>query len=314
MILPIAGFLISLVSVPVLAKLASRLGMLDEPTGEALKPHEQSTPLTGGVALLFSWAIVSVAGGLAGLGWEMASIAALSLPGFVLGCVDDAIWKNRPQTYRPRVKFAAQVLVSLSGGLLFWIAGYGAALQLTPLLLVPILGLLVFGAMNAVNMQDGIDGNAGLLGVISSAGFAVSSVMLGDRAGVILALTLLAVLLGFLVFNWPKARVFMGDSGSHWLGLMLILLAVRLTHVSGSLLVLPFACGVLGIPVVDAGLAVLRRLRSNTRLFSGDRGHLYDRLMNRGWRVQRVILVYAAMHGLLVSCAVALIALLHART
>jgi UDP-GlcNAc:undecaprenyl-phosphate/decaprenyl-phosphate GlcNAc-1-phosphate transferase len=162
--------------------------------------------------------------------------------------------------------------------------------------------LYVVGAMNAVNMLDGLDGMAGGVALIGCAGFGVVGVQLGQRLTVALALALGGSLAAFLVYNYHPASVFMGDNGSYFVGFMIATMALLLLFARGSWRSIPGTVLLVGMPVFDAGFAIVRRLRRGVSPFSGDRSHFYDYLAGRGLSTRAVAVVSYALQ----TCSVSL--------
>jgi UDP-GlcNAc:undecaprenyl-phosphate GlcNAc-1-phosphate transferase len=151
-----------------------------------------------------------------------------------------------------------------------------------------------------VNFIDGLDALAGGVGLACAAGFAF--VLDGDNRA--MALALAGGLGGFLCFNRPPAKVYMGDGGAYVVGTTLALLLCfawapeeRLALALGSLPLV--AC-----PVAEVGCSVLRRARTRTGVFLGDRGHGYDRLVSRGWPRNKAVGAYVGAQAVLAATAV----------
>jgi UDP-GlcNAc:undecaprenyl-phosphate GlcNAc-1-phosphate transferase len=133
-----------------------------------------------------------------------------------------------------------------------------------------------------MNQVDGMNGLAGGVAAIACSFMVLLGVRQGDPVGTVLSLALLGALVGFLPHNFPRARVFLGDNGSLFLGFMLAVLAVRISsqpYHLGSFLA-PIL--ILGVPVGDTLLAILRRVFNRGAVLSGDRRHTYDLLRARG--------------------------------
>jgi UDP-GlcNAc:undecaprenyl-phosphate GlcNAc-1-phosphate transferase len=152
-------------------------------------------------------------------------------------------------------------------------------------------------AINAVNLFDGLDGLAGTTGVITAAG--LGALALIDESSVVMLVAMAAALLGFLIFNWHPARVFLGDGGSYLLAFLLASEVIRLSPV-GELELLATSA-VLGVFVIDLAVTLIRRRARRQPLFLGDRSHVYDQLVDRGWSIQRVVLTTAAVQAVLVA-------------
>jgi UDP-GlcNAc:undecaprenyl-phosphate/decaprenyl-phosphate GlcNAc-1-phosphate transferase len=273
----ILGFVVAVAATPVAALVARRLGIVDEPG--LLKVQQQPVPYLGGVAV-FAALILPVA----------AARPLLLLPlglALALGLVDD---RNGPS---PPTRLV------LEGAI-----GVVAALALPGQTLVGavVTVALVVGLLNAVNLLDGLDGLASGVSLVSAVGFAL--VVEGDFR--VLALALAGSLAGFLVWNRPPARIYLGDAGSYLVGTVLaMLLAMSFEH-ADSLAVSSGAVLFVAVPVADTAVAIVRRLRARRPLTHGDRGHIYDQLADSGWGLVAILAVFIAAQGALVGIGLAI--------
>ena len=307
-LLSIIPFLVTLGLIPIAKRIGIKYGICDNPGGDPLKIHPRPIPNLGGVvmfvAILIS-AMTSVIFVKFDL-WKLLGILSCGAIVLSLGLWDDLRWKSKT-IYKPIVKFTAQVLVSVGIGILLLIMGI--RIQFIPISVV--MGLLaafyVFGSMNAINMQDGIDGLAGGLVAISAIGFTTLSIYTGNTLGLVLSLSTLGAVLGFLIYNFHPASIFMGDNGSHFLGFMLALLAISSTAKPYDLRWFIGPILIIGLPVFDAAWAVIRRLARRKPLFEGDRGHFYDRMMRRGLTVRQTVFVCYLLQAVFVSSGVAIV-------
>lgn len=306
-LIPLTAFLVSLGLIPLLKPWAIRHGLCDDPRGDELKIHRDPVPYVGGIALLFA----VVLGSLLGATIETIPMETLLgvwgalTVGFGLGVWDDLSWTNT-DTYQPSVKFIAQVTVSALAAVLLYAVGIRIETFPIAVVMLPLAAFYAFGGINALNMQDGLDGLAGGLSAISALGFVVLGSQTGDAVGLVLGLAVLGAVIGFLVHNAPPASVFMGDGGSHFLGVALISLAIGFTSepYDPARFVGPIL--VLGLPVFDAAFTVGRRAYGRKPLFEGDRGHLYDRLMDRGWSARATVGVCCLIQAGFAAAGVAL--------
>jgi UDP-GlcNAc:undecaprenyl-phosphate GlcNAc-1-phosphate transferase len=148
-------------------------------------------------------------------------------------------------------------------------------------------------------MQDGIDGLAGGLVLISLIGFFLISVKIENSIGTVIILSLTGALMSFLIYNFPPATIFMGDNGSYFLGFILAFLAINYTNPRniGTFLG-PII--IIGLPVFDAFFAIIRRSLKGVSLFSGDRSHFYDKLIKKGCSIKKTLLLYWVIQLILV--------------
>jgi len=311
---------------PPVRSLALRFGFMAEVRDRDV--HDEPTPRLGGLAM--------VGGILAGLllasklpmmravfeGGGSTAIALLSGVAIivVLGMVDDRWGLDAP------TKLAGQVLaagvMAFQGIAIIWLP-IGGTFVLDPITSVGFTVIIVLVSINAINFVDGLDGlAAGIVAVAAGAFFAYSyllSVELGfERAtlATLVSVLLVGVCLGFLPNNFFPARIFMGDTGSMTLGLLLAAGTITLSGqvdpsaVAGGTLfpallpvLLPVA--VMAVPLMDLLLAVIRRTRAGRNPFAPDKQHLHHRLLEMGHSQVRAVLLMYAWTGLIAGTAVA---------
>ena len=285
---------------PVVARFATRLGAVNRPSERGLAARE--TPLLGGLAIL---AGVLAAGALFLPGDDQTrAILGAAATITAVGAVDDAI--DLP----PAVKLVGQIVAALIPVL--------SDVKVTVITL-PFLGhidlgdaggaLTVLGlvaVMNIVNFSDGIDGLAAGVCTISAAAFAIIAFDLQrEAAGVLAALTAGAAL-GFLFWNFHPASVFMGDSGSNLLGLLLGCIAVQGTLKTNALIALVGPLVILAVPFLDGGFVVAKRLKYRRRPWTADTEHFHHRLSRIGFSQRRTVLYLYGWTFALAGLAVAL--------
>ena len=233
--------------------LARSLGIVDRPG--AIKIHALPTPRFGGVGIVASvliWGYYVQAL----TGWALLGLLIIA----VTGALDDRF------SLSPRLRLLAELVAGIALGMHFWgsLGGLGLGLGV----------LLVLLMSNAVNLIDGMNGLAAGNALISALGMAI--LLWPATAGVGLALVLVASLLGFLFWNYPGAKTFMGDCGSLSIGYLLaMLLLVAATQGWVSFLA---ALVMMGFPLYDTAAGIIRRWRRGKPIFDGDRDHTYDRL------------------------------------
>jgi len=290
----------SFLSIPFLKKIAIRFRCYDDPTGDALKIHQKPIPYLGGVGVFIGFGAGLViarlfhqVSGLQSLGLLIGSIIII-----FLGFWDDLKWKK---SVNPFIKLFCQFLAGTFIVLILIKIGVNFHFSIYPLLASIIAGFYIVGAMNALNMQDGIDGLAGSVTIVSLIGFIVLSITQGNIFALIISLCLLGGIIGFLIFNWRPASIFMGDSGSHFLGFLLAILTITFSgHPLYNLKQFIGPILIIGLPIIDAFWAIARRLSRRQSPFYGDRGHLYDRLHTKGLSIQKTVLICCLIQGMIV--------------
>ena len=201
----------------------------------------------------------------------------------VLGLVDDR------RGIDPRIRLGVEIVAALV--LVFAVAG-----QPRPGILFLILGVaLVVFAINCVNLFDGLDGLVGSVGIVTAVGLAILAQ--GRGLDFLTPLELGAALAGFLVLNWHPARVFLGDAGSYFVGLLLAHLIIDSSSESAVELVV--TAGFLGVFAIDMLVTLMRRRLNHRPLFIGDRSHIYDQLRDRGVGVRAIALIAATTQAVL---------------
>jgi UDP-GlcNAc:undecaprenyl-phosphate/decaprenyl-phosphate GlcNAc-1-phosphate transferase len=310
------ALILCLVLTPVVRSLARRLGAVSVP-GER-HVHTRAIPRLGGVAIALSalapvFTLLFVDSSVASFIRQAPELVFGLLAGGLvmcgLGALDDVRGLSVP------TKLAVQILTAV----LAYYAGFridGVALPwLGPVSLsyfgLPFTVLWIVGVTNAVNLIDGLDGLAA--GVVFFA--AVSNLMvalLGDTSvGTIfvalLMTSLMGTLLGFLVYNFNPARIFMGDSGSYFLGFLLATSSIMAPLQKASTavsLVVPVVA--LGVPIFDTLFSMVRRVVQRRPMFSPDRGHIHHRLMDMGATHRRAVVTLYGASVVLAGSAVAI--------
>jgi len=253
--------------------------------------HTGRTPTGGGVGVAAAMAVTVLVAWLTGFGSELLWAAPVSLAACAVGWCDDR------RDLRALPKFALMLAVVCPVVLLV----PEARLTSVPLPFVGVLELGVatvplslfwlVGYANAFNFMDGIDGIAGWTAALAGLAFAVLGALAGDGNTLLLGSLTAGVALGFLPWNFPRARIFMGDAGSLPLGFLIAFTALSAAH-SGAL-PFPGAVLLLGPFLFDVMLTLVRRTLRGASLGEAHREHLYQRLAQQWGGHPRVTLLYA---------------------
>jgi UDP-GlcNAc:undecaprenyl-phosphate/decaprenyl-phosphate GlcNAc-1-phosphate transferase len=292
-----ASFLLT----PIVRKTSHLKHFLDKPSRRKL--HRKNIPTLGGLAIYLSFIIGLI------LTFNLGALEKSHFIGLLLGSslivmlgvYDDL--KDMPAL----VKLAGQVIIA---SLLYY---YGFRItEITGLFVERIyLGyasyfITVFwivALINAINLLDGLDGLAcGITGIVGIFLF-IASVLDGNLVVSLLAAGLVGSCLGFLPFNFYPASIFMGDTGSMFLGMILSLLAIQSHQKSTTFVAILVPMVVLGVPLIDASLAIIRRLVKRKPLFKPDKEHIHHKILEEKPQAKAVLTLYAA------TCFFGLIAL-----
>ncbi len=302
----LVGLVVTYMLTPVVRSLAVRFGVVDKP--DARRPHKRITARGGGIAVvigvqvaclaatLFPWP--TLAGGLDFLWWKKFALASLIL--LVVGVIDDV------RGMKPVVKLGGQIAAALvmwfSGTHFGQILGHELPLPLDCILVV----IWMVAIINAFNLIDGLDGLASGLAIISGVGLCGILMMQKVPGDVLLLVGFIGACLGFLRYNFHPATIFLGDTGSMFLGFTLGVVSLQTFTKNTFLLSMTIPIMVLGVPIYDALLAIWRR---SVRSFMGAKGgimqpdvdHLHHRLSKSGLNTQQVATFLYVINGGLVT-------------
>jgi len=301
----ISSFLMTILGLPTLIKVAKLKRLVDEP-GEERKIHHRSVPTIGGVmifvALLFnflfwsSFHFGSESTGMVGLSLVTASLILI----FFMGLKDDIIGVSPSKKLLTHVVIGV-ILVGIGGFQIHSFSGlFGVQELLEPISIVFSVFVYIV-IVNAFNLIDGIDGLAAGYSAVAMGAFAFWFLSTGAYSEAILALAAGGSMLGFLVFNFAPARIFMGDCGSLVIGLIGYVLSVQLMNtptesIPDHLILVSkevFAMGILAYPLVDTLRVFCLRAARGISPFHPDQNHLHHRLMMRfGTHQKTAVFVY----------------------
>ncbi len=325
LIVLVVAALVTWLLTPVVRRMAIRLGAVVSP--DARRVHERPTPTLGGAAMYGGFLAAMATASLLpqfrpvfrGTSEPLGLLIGATTM-FAVGALDDLRQVSPPAKLAGQV-FSGSLLSLLGITLLFFRVPFAGFVVLSPDL-SPLLTVIWVALMaNAVNLIDGLDGLAA--GVVGIAGFAFflyslrlsdSGLLAGSNLAPLVAIIAVGVCVGFLPRNAHPARIFMGDAGALFLGLLLaastILVGGRTAdQFSGQTffffapLVIPFV--ILGVPMLDTVLAVLRRAARRTSIAMPDKEHLHHRLMRLGHGQRRAVFILWAWTAVLAGFVLA---------
>lgn len=292
----VGGFTLSLILTNLSIRLFPRIGLMDIPDLER-KKHKAPMPLGGGFPIILSFFIILFAvqintgfftSGLIEFK-NLLSVFLASLVILVAGFIDDK--------YRLSAKVAiigpvlAVLIVHLGGINVSQVTGFSGPISIGALLSFVLVSAWLLVMMFAVKFSDGIDGLATSNAITA---LSVLTALTMTRAYyqpdmTLMALILLSVLIGFFIYNRPPAKIYLGESGSVWLGFILGVFAI----IGGSKLLTVLI--VMAIPALDAVFVIFRRLRAGASPVIGDRRHLHHMLRDSGWSEFKILSMYSSV-------------------
>jgi len=294
----VAFFLSALIAIaltPIVRRLAPKVGAIDLPSGRRV--NKRITPRLGGVAILVGFVapllgLIFYDNDISILFWDDYTRALALLGGalamLLLGAADDL------KGVRAWIKLITQIAVAV----LAFVAGFRIESISLPyigllemgIFSLPVTVFWIVGIINAVNLIDGLDGlAAGVAFFVCVVNFVVGLISNSILVS-LFAVALGGALLGFLVFNFNPATIFMGDSGSMFIGFVLATSALFGSKGSTAIgLLVPILA--LGLPIMDTLLAIVRRFVSRQPIFTADRGHIHHKLLEMGVTHRRAVLI-----------------------
>lgn len=291
-----------------LQPVAHRLNLLDMPAGR--KDHAHPTPITGGLAMAVG-ILVTAWSTLDNSGTPLLAFTMASLLLILVGLLDDKY--DLPWWLRIGAHTVAALIMALVGGVSIQHLGpvLGLGDNVLGMLSVPFTVFATVGLINAVNMVDGSDGLAGSLVLAALVMLGAAALYSGNGAMAERVLILAGAVAGFLWFNlrfpWqPRAKIFMGNAGSAFLGFAIAWVSFRLTQNPGHPVSPVLALWLLPIPVMDCLVLMLRRLRMGHSPFKADQTHVHHLMLAAGFgpmQVAALLVLFSGVCGLLAGQA-----------
>ena len=295
--LSITALLAALTLTPLCRDIFLHFGIVDLPDRKR-KFHTKPVPRVGGIAvfaaylLAFLVLLLSPLSGGAIVGGHVSVIWSLLPPVvlvFLIGLVDDLAGLKPWQKLAGQI--AAAIWVFAEGARIGSVSGWPVHFWVSAVLTV----LWLVACANAINLIDGLDGLATGVGLFGAVTIFIAALLQGNFQLALATVPLVGALIGFLVYNFSPASIFLGDCGSLTIGFLLGCFGVVWGQKSTTVLGMIAPAMALAIPILDTSLAIVRRLLRRQPIFSPDRGHIHHRLLDRGLTPRRaVLLIYAA--------------------
>lgn len=292
--------------VPLVKRLALRVGAVDKPNQR--KVHQGLMPRMGGLAIF--------------IGFWVAIFATLPLDRTLLAVFNGATllvfvgFLDDTNDLPAKLKLIGQIIaagIAVAGGVRigFLTSLFSDDLLFLSWLSVPVTVIWIVAIINAINLIDGLDGLAGGVSAIAATTMAIVGIANHDPIAAILGVGLAGACVGFLFYNFHPASIFMGDTGSMFLGYTLAIISITgvakgLTFVSVFIPIL-----ILGVPIFDTLFAIIRRAASGKPIFEADKAHLHHCLLQRGLSHRATVLL---IYGVSIALSLAAIVVSHLTT
>lgn len=304
----IVAFVFSFASTPLVRKWAFKLKAVDVPK-DGRRMHTHPIPRLGGLAIIFGFTVAVLCF------YRVPSrriIASFIGAGIIaaMGVVDDI------KALDAKPKFLIQILaaciVVIGGNLKIDVLTNPNFLSENPYWIlpdwvsVPVTILWIVFITNAVNFIDGLDGLAAGVSAIMSVSLVFIALRVGEYPVALLGISLMGACFGFLPYNFNPAKIFMGDTGSTFLGFLLATMSIQGVFKSYAIISFAVPLLILGLPLFDAVFAMLRRISKGQSPMKADRGHLHHRLIDMGFSQKQTVFILYAISGVLGITAVVL--------
>jgi UDP-GlcNAc:undecaprenyl-phosphate/decaprenyl-phosphate GlcNAc-1-phosphate transferase len=278
-------FLVSFLTTPFVSYLAKKMGAVDKPNKR--KVHIEAKPRLGGIAIYIAFLT-----GMLFLPFEKEASSYIFLSTIIIvltGILDDILELSAKQ------KLLGQFLASaalIAGGFVIDYINipYFGLLELN-YFSIPVTFFWMIGLINAINLIDGLDGLAGGVSIIALATILLMAVGKGQIFVIMLCIVVTSSTLGFLFYNFYPAKIFMGDTGSQLLGLLIALISISGFFKSVTFLSLFVPIMILGVPFLDTSFAIIRRLINKQKWSHPDKSHLHHRLLAQGFSHPKTVLM-----------------------
>lgn len=303
----IISFVFTFATTPLVRRLAFKIGAIDIPRDKR-RMHKKPTPRIGGLAIVFGFLVATLC--CADMSRQLVGTLCGAAIIIAMGVVDDC--RALDAKLKFVIQIAAALVVVYVGDIKidvftnpnifsdnpYWV--------LPPWLSVALTVIWIVFITNSVNFIDGLDGLAAGVSAIMSVSLVFISIRVGEYSIAILGIALMGSCFGFLPFNFNPAKIFMGDTGSTFLGFMLATLSIQGVFKSYAVISFAVPLLILGLPLFDASFAMIRRVATGKSPMIADRGHLHHRLIDMGFSQKQTVFILYAISGVLGITAVLL--------
>jgi len=286
-LLLVSIFIISFISIYLLIRNAEKLGLVDIPNERSM--HKKVTPRGAGIAFVLPVFFLVILFDLEYFKTYYYIYLAIAIV-FIAGAWDDV--KSIPPKLKFLFIFVASVLLYVNDFAIYSLGTYiGYEVVLPAWFVFPFTFFAIAGYTNALNLMDGLDGLAASLSLVMFVTFLTIGLEYDDTLLISLASFFTVTLLAFLVFNWNPAKIFMGDSGSLALGMVISILAIQaMQHITPI-----SALFIIAMPVLDTFIVMTRRIQRGNSPFKADKNHMHHFLFNVKKDIRYTVIILVLM-------------------
>lgn len=301
------AFLITFFAIPVIIQITKSKKLFDEP--DERKVHKTVIPTLGGVGIFAGFIIATLMGVPSSYTTELQYFAAASIVIFFLGLKDDILILSASKKFIGQL-LAAGIIIKFGGIQLNNMHGFLGIHEIPRVASIVLTIFTIIVITNSFNLIDGVDGLAGSLGVLTTLVFGTYFYMAGQLTYAVMAFALAGSTIGFLIYNFSPAKIFMGDTGSLLLGLINSILVIKFINVAGNPAVtMPLEASpaigfaILMIPLFDTLRVFTLRILDRRSPFSPDRSHVHHFLLDIGFNHRMITFTCVGVNILFIVSA-----------
>lgn len=295
----LSAAVLSFAVTPLVKRLAQKVGAMDVPT-DSRRMHHHPIPRMGGLAIFLAFLASVLIFAYPEIDREIRGILLGAVIIVILGVLDDII------TLHAGLKFVVQILAAVLVVLHGCRIEHFVGLHLADWLSYPVSVVWIVAITNAVNFIDGLDGLAAGVSAISAGAMLVVALLVGDFMSAVMLAAIVGACVGFIPYNFNPAKIFMGDTGSTFLGFMLSTISIYGLFKMYAIISFAVPFLVLGLPIFDTAFAIVRRVARGQSPMTPDRGHIHHRMMDMGLNQKQTVAALYVVSSLLGLSAVVL--------
>ncbi len=291
--------LVSYVLTPYIKQLAFKIGAIDKPDNR--KVHKRIMPRLGGLAIYIAFMVGAISS--IEITWDIAGVLLGGTLIVIVGVLDDKY--QLPAKVKLLGQIAAAAVLVLFDIRIEWLNNpLGGYFYLDKFISIPVTIFWIISFTNVVNLIDGLDGLAAGVSAIASITVILVAAQMGYFHIAVLTAALAGGILGFIRYNFNPATIFMGDTGSMFIGYMLAAISVLGAVKTATTIALIVPAIALGLPIMDTAFAIMRRYTNGRPIFQPDKGHLHHRLLAMGMNQKEAVLLMYGISAVLGIAAV----------